>query len=169
MVSKFSRTPKRNLLRGGNLDADALDAKTEIECFSLFLNNNMLSEIMTHTNECIARLSAKFAKEIPTINPIQFDELEALIGVLVFSGSQHDNHLRSNEMFHTKFGHSMYQSALSKRRFAFLTRCLHFDDSSTRAERKANHRFIHIRTIWETFVSNCTNKYNPSSAITVDE
>ena len=63
----------------------------------------------------------------------------------------------------------MNRSALSERRFAFLTRCFHFDDASTRAERKAHDRFTHIRTIWETFISNCTNNYNPSSAITVDK
>ena len=171
MISKFSRTPRKNLLTGGNPGpkGDALDAEMEIECFSLFLNNDILTKIMTHTDECITRLCVNFAKQKPAINLLQFDELKALIGVLIFSGCQHDNHLRSDEMFHTKFGHPMYRSALSERRFAFLIRCLHFDDASTQAQRKINDRFIHIRTIWDTFISNCTNNYNPSSAITVDE
>ena len=123
---------------------------------------------MTYTNECITRLCINFAQQIPTINLLQFDELKALIGVLIFSGCQLDNHLKSDEMFHTKFGHPLYRSTLSEKRFAFLISSLHFDDASTPAQRKINDRFTHIRTIWDTFISNCTNNYNPSSTKNVD-
>ena len=103
-VSKYSRTPRRNMLTGGNPKpkGDALHAKTEIECFSLFLNNDMLSKIMTHTNECITRLCVKFAKQKPTVFPIYFDKLKALISVLIFSACQDDNHLRSDEPVRSK-------------------------------------------------------------------
>ena len=155
------------MLTGGNPGPkdDAIHAKTEIECFSLLLNKDMISKIMTYTNECINR----FAKQKPTANPVHFDKLKALIGVLIFSGCQHDNHLRSDQMFYAKFGHPMYRSALSKRQFAYLTRCVHYDDALTRAERKAHDKYTHIRTIWGTSISNCTNNYNPYLAITVDE
>ena len=131
VLSKFSRTPRKNLLTGGNPgpNGDALHAKTEIECFSLFMNDDILTEIMTHTNECITRFCVIFAKQKSTLNLVQLEELKALIGVLIFSGCQHDNHLRSDEMFYTKFGHPMYRSAPSERRFAFLIGCLHFEDA----------------------------------------
>lgn len=60
----------------------------------------------------------------------------------------------------------VYQSAVSKKRFAFL---LHFDDAATRAHQKVDDKLDPVRTIQNNFIKNCANNYNLFSALTVDE
>ncbi|KAL7637847.1 UNVERIFIED_CONTAM: hypothetical protein RMT77_011459 [Armadillidium vulgare] len=75
-------------------------------------------------------------------------EVRALLGILLFSASQRDNHLSTLEMFNPKTGNQVYRSAMSEGRFSFLISCLRFDDPTTRDDRKKTDPFAAIRTIW---------------------
>ena len=64
-VSKFSCTPGRNMLTAGNPEPkeSALHAKAEIDCFSLFMNDDMLSEIVIHSNNFISKKMQNLEKD----------------------------------------------------------------------------------------------------------
>nr|CAH7750575.1 unnamed protein product [Callosobruchus chinensis] len=97
------------------------------------------------------------------------DELYALVGLLIFSGAQKDNHLNTREMFDSKISGSTYKATMSGERFDFLLHNLRFDDKATRAERKNLDRFAPIREIWDELISNCKSSYKPGSYVTIDE
>ncbi|XP_046670964.1 piggyBac transposable element-derived protein 4-like [Homalodisca vitripennis] len=58
---------------------------------------------------------------------------------------------------------------MSAQRFKFLMRCLRFDDIRTRDQRKALDKLAPIREIFEDFVSNSKNSFNPSDYLSIDE
>lgn len=66
-----------------------------------------------------------------TIRPVFLNKLKALFDALIFSSVYKNNHLRSDEMFYAKAGHSPYRSARTERGFTFLICCLRFDDMVT--------------------------------------
>ena len=79
----------------------------------------MLKKIMIQTNNFIHQANKKFRTMTAALQPLCFNGLYDLLSVLIFSGAQHDNQPRSDEMFHIKFGHAFYRSAPSEKRFIF--------------------------------------------------
>jgi len=51
----------------------------------------------------------------------------------------------------------------------FLVYCLRFDDSTTRAQRRADDKLAPIRNIHDKFVVACEANYTPGTGYTVDE
>lgn len=58
---------------------------------------------------------------------------------------------------------------MSKERFNFIIKTLRFDKKLTRMARKTESKLAPIKTVWETFINNCTTNYKPSSYCAVDE
>jgi len=58
---------------------------------------------------------------------------------------------------------------MSQNRFLFVVYCLRFDDSTTRARRRANDKLAPIRNIYDKFVVACEANYTPGTGCTVDE
>jgi len=58
---------------------------------------------------------------------------------------------------------------MSYKRFLFITRCLRFDDRSTRADRRKFDKLSAIRSFLDSFVNNSRASYNMSEFATIDE
>jgi len=58
---------------------------------------------------------------------------------------------------------------MSHKRFVFLVYCLRFDDSTTRAQRRADDKLASIRNIHDKFVVAFEANYTPGTGCTVDE
>nr|CAI5821428.1 unnamed protein product [Callosobruchus analis] len=144
-------------------------AETPLDVFKCLMTDSVFEKVLVHTNTQISLKSEnyKFAKSTNSVTTM--DELYALVGLLIFSGAQKDNHLNTREMFDSKISGSTYKATMSGERFDFLLHNLRFDDKATRAERKNLDRFAPIREIWDELISNCKSSYKPGSYVTIDE
>jgi len=64
---------------------------------------------------------------------------------------------------------SQLHSSDESKKFLFLLYCLRFDDSTTRAQRKADEKLAPIRNIYDKFVVACEANHTPGTGCTVDE
>lgn len=94
------------------------------------------------------------------------EEIRAYIAVLYYIGAWKSAGVSTHDLWSNQNGVNFYRCVMPRTRFMFLSSCLRFDDKSTR---NLNDRFSHIREIWEIFISNCTNCYEPSRHCTIDE
>lgn len=151
-------------------NATGRDAFSPTECFQLFFSENMLQNIITHTNEEISRKRALYKSPLDgSLKDLCDQELRALFGILILAGSLKDNHLSTKTMFDSSFSGDKYRATMSERRFSFLIDCLRFDDKLTRELRKAENKLAAISELWEMLIENCKLHYKASSYVTIDE
>jgi len=70
------------------------------------------------------------------------EEILALIGVLLLSCVDEDNHTTTIEMFKHLLGIPAYRTAFSERTIYFLLRCIRFDDPEMSDERRIKTRSL---------------------------
>ena len=152
---------------------NAVNAKTPIDAWSVLFSAEILKIIVKHTNEEISRqidLLKENKTRIDTSVHKQIDivELNAVIGLLYYAGI---HKLSKSKTINWWSVHCMplFKATMQRNRFTFILDCLRFDDKSTRAERKANDRFTHIREIWDLFIKNCMDNYEPGSNTIIAE
>ncbi|XP_011858775.1 PREDICTED: piggyBac transposable element-derived protein 4-like [Vollenhovia emeryi] len=147
---------------------EALNARKPIDVWSLLFTDEMLENIVLHTNEEIQRRTDNV---VPCTYNGKLDlvELKAFIGVLSFAGVRKQNKVTLDKMWSLEFGNNFYMSVMSAKRFQFIGTVLRFDDKETHNERKATDRLAPIRDLWETFISKCRGYYTPSNNVTIDE
>jgi len=63
----------------------------------------------------------------------------------------------------------LFREATSKNRLKFFLKSLLFDDKTTRDERFKIDCFTEISEIWNLFITNCIQYYEPDYNITIDE
>jgi hypothetical protein len=165
-----NRTPSRNIVHiiPGSKD-EARHLIEPLECFEKFFTSHLMDEVLIRTNEDIELKASKYKIQSSTVSQTGKEELRALLGLLVLSGALKNNHLSSKELFDPSICGSQNIAAMSCERFEFLIKCLHFDDRSTREERKKTDKFAPIRNIWEIFIKQCRELYKPGSYVTIDE
>ena len=119
----------------------------------------MLQSVVAYTNVKIAFLRSTIVApncNKATYQDIDLLELEAVIGLLIFSGSKKDGNLRTIDMFSTWSGRPFYKAVSSRLRFEFILRALRFDNPATRVERsRQGDKFYLIRQLWDTTINNC--------------
>ena len=76
------------------------------------------------------------------------------------------NGVNIHDLWSKQNGVNFHRCVMPRARFMFLSSCLRFDDKNTRNK---DDRFSPIRGIWEIFIKNCTNCYQPSRDCTLDE
>ncbi|XP_071051094.1 piggyBac transposable element-derived protein 4-like [Onthophagus taurus] len=96
-------------------------------------------------------------------------EFDGLLGLLILSAAQKDNHLPSNEPFNPEISGNRYHVTMRCDRFDYLLECLRFDDYNTRADRRKTDNFAPIREVWDLFIAACRSSYKPGSFLTIDE
>lgn len=108
-VRHSSRTSVRNLLPVSNFPTPTLSYvnPSPLHCFEDFFTNDILNEILKHTNTHIAMKTQKYETKKATVDQATFYELSALIGTLIFSGAKDDNDVTTKEMFSIKYGPSL--------------------------------------------------------------
>ena len=92
-----------------------------------------------------------------------------IIGALIFSGLNQDNHKSNKLMWSPEFGPPVYRAAMSLSRFNFLLRAIRFDERSTREERVKQDKSAAIRKLWDEFIAQCVKSYISGPHIAVDE
>ena len=164
------RTAERNIVRFTQGPVkEAQDANTPEKAMMLLMTDEMIDEIVLWTNKRIEQDAANYKRQTAAIGPTERAEVRALIGLLIFSGAQRDNHLSTREMWDPMTGSPMYQTAMSESRFCFLINSLRSDNPGTREARRTVDKFAPKRKLWDMFVENCGKMHVPGENLTVDE
>lgn len=147
----------------------AKTCKSPLECFQLFITDDMIAEITSCTNIYIEKLSHKYARQ-RDCNKTDEIEIKALIGLLILSGLCKSSHRKLKDLWdESRLGIAIFHKTMSYNRFSFLLRCLRFDDVNSREARKSTDRFAPIRNIYMQFNNHCGDNYNLNENFTIDE
>lgn len=151
---------------------DALTVKTPLETWNLLFSEEILNIIISYTNDEIIRVIQKMKDNNQCIEsyhkPTDLVELKSFICLLYLAGMHKMSYSTTKSLWSFN-SIPLFRLTMTQNRFVLLVTCLRFDDKNTRAERKANDRFTHIREVWELFIANCTKYYEPGSNCTIDE
>lgn len=147
----------------------AKNINTIMECFKLFVSEEMLNDIVGFTNTHIRKIKDQFSRE-RDCKEIDIIELKAFIGILYMAGIKKMNHLNLKEMW-DKDGTApdIFRAAMSRNNFLFLMRAIRFDDINSRSERAKYDNIAPIRELFESFVVKCRANYQVGENVTIDE
>ncbi|KAF9417452.1 hypothetical protein HW555_005455 [Spodoptera exigua] len=113
----------------------AKNANTIMDCFLLFVSEEMLTDIVRFTNIHINKIRDQFSRE-RDCKEIDIVELKAFIGILYMAGIKNMNHLNLKEMWDEDgTAPDIFRAAMSRNRFLLLMRAIRFDDINSRSER----------------------------------
>jgi hypothetical protein len=165
------RTPMRNIVRQKpGPKGNGCQADTPLKAFDLFFDDAMITEIVTWTNQKIENVKSSYKSNAGFVYRTSVIEIRALIGILLFLGATKSSKESTASIWAKDgTGKPICISAMSQKRFLFLVYCLRFDDSTTRAQQRANDKLAPVRNIYGKFVTACEANYTPGTGCTVDE
>ncbi|XP_043529513.1 piggyBac transposable element-derived protein 4-like isoform X2 [Frieseomelitta varia] len=144
----------------------AKKCKTPLECFSIFIDDNIIRIITECTNIKIDLYSSNKKHAYRTDET----EIKALIGLLLLAGSIRSGHQNIRDLWDTKaLGVDIFRTTMSYHRFSLLLTCLRFDDVTTRHHRRKLDKLAAIRDVFDIFLTNCQESYLLSEYCTIDE
>ena len=169
-VSKFAKTPSRNLLKflpGPRNNARHIEY--ELQAFLLLITDEMIEDIVGCTNMYITAAQSNYDRERDAKITTK-TELMAFLGLLVLSGVKRAGHVSFLELWATdSSGIEIFRACMSYNCFLFLLLAIRFDDRTMRSQRKETDKLAAIRYILDEFVQNCKNTYCLSEFLTIDE
>ncbi|XP_043279325.1 piggyBac transposable element-derived protein 4-like [Venturia canescens] len=124
---------------------DCTNAKIEEVCLTMISNSQQLQTYHHHTD---------------------VTEISAFIELLYYSGQWKSNNVATEHLWNKINGTTFFRCVMSRARFTFIAKCLHFDVKSSR---EPMDRLAPIRKLWDLFIGNCSRYYKPSKYCTVDE
>ncbi|KAF9405818.1 hypothetical protein HW555_013600 [Spodoptera exigua] len=134
---KWNYDPLRSNVRtrAHNIVEKQPGANTIMDCFLLFVSEEMLTDIVRFTNIHINKIRDQFSRE-RDCKEIDIVELKAFIGILYMAGIKKMNHLNLKEMWDEDgTAPDIFRAAMSRNRFLLLMRAIRFDDINSRSER----------------------------------
>ncbi|KAK0046844.1 piggyBac transposable element-derived protein 4 [Biomphalaria pfeifferi] len=169
-----TRIPQRNKVTGqpGN-KGEARDISSGILAWSLFFTDDLLNDIVTHTNAEIVVQRRRYANDRQPdsddddddaeeeVRPsftrnVDIVELKALLGLYYLAGVLNMNGVTTYELFDKDCGVAYFRATMPQKRFTFLTNCIRFDDKGTRQEKRERDRLAPIRELFDTPSEYCT-------------
>lgn len=165
------RTRRRNIvLHLPGTKGEAKNCKTELECFNLFFDNNIIRLIVSGTNIYINVIKERFLRERDA-RLTDATEIRAFLGILLLSGCLGGSRKKTKNMWDNSRGTGveLCYLAMSEKRFRFLMRCLRFDDIRDRHQRREIDRLAPVREVFELMVQNFQRHFTPSEFCTIDE
>ncbi|CAK1579698.1 unnamed protein product [Parnassius mnemosyne] len=149
---------------------DVLNSNTtSSDLWHLFFTDDMLEEIVKHTNEKIRRIRPNYQNQT-CVQDLDVIELKAFIGMLYYTSIFKENHTHYTCWYSTDgTGREIYRCIMSKNRFKTLLNCLRFDDTSTRDERRSTDKAAPISQLFEMLIQNCKEVCSIGSYACIDE
>jgi len=129
----------------------------------------VITEIVTWTKQKIENVKTSYTSKPGFLYNTSVTEIRAFIGILLFLGATKSSKESTSSIWAKDgTGKPIFIAAMSQKRFLFLVYCLHFDDSTTRAQRRADDKLAPTRNIYDKFVVACEANYTPGTGCTVD-
>ena len=144
-------------------------AKSELEAFSLFMSNVIITMIVVATNFQLMKLR-KEGKNPPKFDLTDAMEIRCLIGLLLFRGLHRDIKNPTKELWYDTDGsRPLYRACMSRDRFQVLMACLAFHDQNEIRREYATDRFARARRFLDEFENNCRKSYEHNTLVCLDE
>ncbi|XP_054736860.1 uncharacterized protein LOC129243683 [Anastrepha obliqua] len=135
-----------------------------LEMWSLLLDEQIVSQIVHHTNVAIKERKVK----LPHQRLIDAVELRAWIGLTylcgIFRNATHNGPL--DELWSLELGNAIFRATMSLKRFRFILECMRFGENSKQGKTQQSQAVIDI---WNKFIVNCRSYYAPSGNCSVGE
>lgn len=131
-----------------------------LDSFLKFFTEEMIDNIVQYSNE------EALIKNVPETDKT---EILALFGVLISMGANDDTNLDYHDLFSKQNGRSIYNAAMSRKRFGELMKILRFDSKDTRASRRRVDKFAPIRKIFQMMNQTFLKYFIPNANVVVDE
>jgi len=152
------------------LKVNGCQEDTTLKSFELFLDEAVIGEIVRWLNQKIENVKTSYTSKVAFLYNTSVTEIRALIDILLFLGATKSCKESTASIWAIDgTGKPICIAATSQKRFLFLVYCLRFDDSTTRAQRRADDKLAPIRNIYDKFVVVCEANYTPGTGCTVDE
>lgn len=113
------------------------NCKSPIDCFQLFVTDDMLEIVVENTNKYIDTVSVNYSDHDKyKVKRTTLSEIKACIGLLYMAGVFKSNRQNLDDLWaNDETGMEIFRSTMSLQCFRFLLQCLRFDDRTTRATR----------------------------------
>ena len=104
--------------------------KSSIDCFQLFVTDDMLDSVVENTNKYIDTVSVNYSdRDNYKVERTTLSEIKACIGLLYMAGELKSNRKNLDDLLaNDETGTEIFRSTMSLQRFRFLLQCLRFDD-----------------------------------------
>lgn len=164
-IEWHGKTPARNVFKSkAGLTNYSRNITSPIEAFNLFMTEEIVQLILTHTN-------ARMIQE--NLLPTDTTELAAFFGVLYSMGVMRQTNVSLRTLWSTsknKHGHiEEFAAVMSRNRFIEIYRKIRFDDIETREERRRGNKFALLEEVTEKLRTACIKAYSVDEDVTVDE
>jgi hypothetical protein len=125
--------------------------QSPIDCFQLFVTDDMLEIVVENVNTYIDTVSVNYSGHDKYKVKRTYRKWKL---VLVFKSSRQNlDDLWAND----ETSMEIFRSTMSMQRFRFLLQCLRFDDGTTRAARSEVDKLAQGRQFFELFVTNVSH------------
>ncbi|KAK9297115.1 hypothetical protein QLX08_009079 [Tetragonisca angustula] len=137
------------------------------ESFHLFIDDEIINNIILHTNKKIKECMPPEKQW----KPVDRVEIDAFLGLLLLIGRYRESKESKNDLWKVDnaLSRRFYTATMSRDRFVDILRYICFDDPLTREERKADDKLAPLRDVTNIFVKNCKDCYNATETGCVDE
>ncbi|XP_017882546.1 uncharacterized protein LOC108626410 [Ceratina calcarata] len=157
-------SPPKSL--GWSLTAKSESVQTIGECFHLFINEEIIDNIILYTN----KKAEQSMRENRTWKKLDRVEIDAFFGLLLLMGRFGEFRESEQDLWKQDTGLSRphYIATMSRDRFINILKYIRFDDSTTREERRKHDKLAALREVTNIFTQNCKDCYNATSVGCVD-
>ncbi|KAJ8969038.1 hypothetical protein NQ314_001937 [Rhamnusium bicolor] len=113
---------------------DAKQAKTIMDCWKLFVSDEMIKDIVKYTNQRLDLMRSSYQR--PRDYPqTDYEEILAFIGLLYMAGVKKGQHLNTEKLWKSDgTAPDFFAATMSKKRFHQLVQSIRFDDAIKRLE-----------------------------------
>lgn len=147
----------------------AKNAKSCTECFQLFFDKDVTELLVMNTNLYIEKIRDKFQRDRDALST-DIIEINAFLGLLIMAGVLRASHLNFIDLWASDgSGVEIFWLTMTYKRFLFLLRCLRFDNTSDREERKQFDNLAPIRNLCQILETKFLAAYSPGENLTIDE
>lgn len=95
--------------------------------------------------------------------------MDTLIGILYIRGAYEAKGLKRSYLWNKKWGPEFYSKAMRRHDLTEILRFIHFDIRNESSQRLQTDKFALMLNVWNKFIVNIQNCFNPGANITVDE
>lgn len=154
------------------LTVHSKDVESFLECFRLFISDDITSLILKYTNQAleIHRLKENRSND-KLFEEIRREEFLAYCGLLLTMGLNRDNKTPLDRLWSTDelLVGCIYNLVISRQRFKVIHRFIRFDNILTSDERKKDNKLAKVSEMMEIFNNNCQRSLNTGETVTIDE
>ena len=146
---------------------NAKDIKNEVDAFTCFIDEDMLKQVVKHTNNRAKRDLRANGKNPDEWAPVDLCEIRGIVGLLYLIGVYRSQHESLRSLWSSgPSERAIFPASFGRNRFEQLVANLRFD---SREDRNTDDKFASFRRMWKQFVENGRKCYVVSAFVTVDE